>query len=47
MSKSNTVQNGKGSKDRVKNRKVYNDNYDLIDWKKKDEKIKIQKREEK
>lgn len=36
MSKLNTIQNGKGDKPRpIKNKKKYNDNYDLIFRKKK------------
>jgi hypothetical protein len=36
MGKLNTVQNGKGSKKRPTNLKKYNENFDSIDWSKKD-----------
>ena len=36
MGKLNTVKNGKGSKPRPLDKKKYNQNFDEIDWKKKD-----------
>ena len=34
MGKLNTIQNGKGSKKRPTNSKLYNNNFDSIDWSK-------------
>lgn len=34
--KLNTVQNGKGDRERIGDRKRFGDNYDLINWKKKE-----------
>lgn len=37
MGKLNTVKNGKGSKPRPLDKNKYNQNFDEIDWKKKDD----------